>query len=89
MSFFYWLRFKTQIIACFCPVICLVAAGICVMAHTFLRQNYRQQKSEVLRTHSRQLSINITNRLEYFLSYLQLLSSDPSLLNAMAGEDFS
>ena len=85
MSSFYRLRFKTQIIACFC----LVAAGTCVMAHTFLRQNYRQQKSEMLRTHSRQLSINITNRLEYFLSYLQLLSSDSSLLNAMAGEDFS
>ena len=84
MSSFYRLRFKTQIIACFC----LVAAGTCVMAHTFLRQNYRQQKSEMLRTHSRQLSINITNRLEYFLSYLQLLSSDSSLLNAMAGEDF-
>lgn len=81
------LRFKTQIIACFCLVICLVGAGTCVMAHTFLRQNYRQQKSQVLRTHSRQLSINVTNRLEYFLSYLRLVSSDPLLLSAMGAED--
>ena len=75
MRSFYRLRFKTQIIACFCLVICLVAAGTCWMAHTFLRQNYRQQKSEVLRTHSRQLSINITNRLEYFLCCLRIRPS--------------
>lgn len=88
MKFFHRLRFRTQIILCFSLVICFVAAATFGMAHTVLRNNYRRQKSEVLETHSRQLSINVTNRMEYFMAYLQLLSTDPELLDVMAEEDF-
>ncbi len=88
MKFFHRLRFRTQIILCFSVVICFVAVATFGMAHTILRGNYRRQKSEVLETHSRQLSINVSNGLEYFMSYLQLLSSDPELLKAMADEDY-
>ena len=88
MKFFHRLKFRTQIILCFSVVICFVAVTTFGMAHTVLRGNYRRQKSEVLETHSRQLFINISNRLEYFLSYLQLLSSDQELLETMAWEEY-
>lgn len=88
MKLFHRLRFRTQIILCFSLVICFVAVATFGMAHTILRSNYRRQKSEVLETYSRQLSINISNRLEYFTSYLHLLSSDPELLNVMARGDY-
>lgn len=88
MKFFHRLRFRTQIILCFSLVICFVAAATFGMAHTVLRNNYRRQKSEVLETHSRQLSINVSNRMEYFMSYLQLLATDPELLDVLAEEEY-
>lgn len=88
MRFFYRLRFRTQIIFCFSIIICFVAVATFAMAHTVLRGNYRRQKNEELQTHSRQLAINVSNRVEYFMSYLQLLSSDPELLDTMALADY-
>lgn len=88
MRFFQHFRFRTQIVICFTLVICFVATATLGLAHTVLRDNYRQQKGTVLETHSRQLAINVSNRLEYFTFYLQLLSSKPELLDAMAEQEY-
>lgn len=84
MNFFRRLKFKTQILICFAIVICFVAIALFAVAQTILRESYRELKNNALENYSQQLSKNISNQLDSYLSYMQLLSSDTGLLKAMA-----
>lgn len=88
MKLLYRLKFRTQIIGSFAIIICFVTAATFLLLHTLLRESYRAQESAVLETHGRQISINIENRMAYFMSYLQLLARDSSLLLAMENDSF-
>jgi two-component system sensor histidine kinase YesM len=56
--------------------------------HIILRDNYREQESIVLETYGRQIQNNIDNRMDYFISYLKMLSVNHNLVHAMETEDF-
>lgn len=84
MNFFRRLKFKTQTLICFAVVICFVAVALFAVAQTILRESYRELENNALENYSLQLSINISDQLDSYLSYMQLLSSDTGLLNAMA-----
>ncbi len=85
---FYCLKFRTQVLFSFAVLICFVAVGILLMLHFILRSSYREQESAVLETHGRQIAINIDTRLEYFVSYLELIARDNSLIHAMEEQHF-
>ncbi len=83
------LKFRTQIIIGFTIVIAFVFVAFMFTLHMILRDNYREQESLILETYGRQIQNNIDNRMDYFLSYLKLLSMNRELVRAMETEDFS
>ncbi len=82
------LKFRTQIIISFAIVIAFVFAAFMFTLHMILRDSYRDQESLVLETYGRQIQNNIDNRMDYFLSYLKLLSMNRELVRTMETEDY-
>jgi len=82
------LNFRTQISISFAAIICFILASVFVMMHFILLDSYRKQESQALENHNRQVLNNLDNRLAYFQSYLQLLTRDKSLINAMETENY-
>ena len=89
MKFLYRFKFRTQVSIGYFIIICFVFITIMLMMHMLLRESYRKQSSDILETHGNQIAINIDTRIDYFLSYLQLLSTDAALTRDMATERFS
>ena len=88
MKFLHRFKFRTQVSIGYSIVICFVFITIMLMMHMMLRDSYRTQTSETLQTHGKQIAINIDNRIDYFLSYMQLVSMDSALLRDMVSEPF-
>jgi len=81
-------KFRTQLYICFVVIIAFIISAMLGMMYLIQRNSYRLQESSVLEANSRQVAINIDNRLDYYLSYLQILSTDRSLIRAMETQSF-
>lgn len=82
------LKFRTQITLGFTIVIVFVFVGFMLTLHIILRDNYHEQESLILETYGSQIQNNIDNRMDYFISYLKLLSMNRDLVRTMETEDF-
>ena len=83
------LKFRTQIILGFATILIFMVLAVLMTLQLILRDSYRLQESSILTANSRQVAINIDNRLDYYMSYLRILSSDKQLVHAMATQPFS
>jgi two-component system, sensor histidine kinase YesM len=83
------LKFRTQLGLGFTLVIVFIILAMLFMLQFILRDSYRTQESSILKANSRQIAINIGNRLDYYMSYLQILSKDKRLLVSMETEPFT
>ncbi|MCL2867052.1 MAG: sensor histidine kinase [Clostridia bacterium] len=81
-------KFRTQLYICFVVIIAFIISAMLGMMYLIQRNSYRLQESSVLEANSRQVAINIDNRLDYYLSYLQILSTDRSLIRTMETQPF-
>jgi len=59
-----------------------------LMLHFVLRASYHEQEHQALRSYGQQISVNIDTRVNYFITYLSLLSMDRVLLEAMENEEY-
>ncbi len=82
------LKFRTQITIGFSIVIGFVFIAFMLTLHIILRDNYREQESLVLETYGRQIQNNINNRVNYYISFLKLLSMNRDMVRVMETEDF-
>lgn len=80
-------KFRTQLTFCFCVVIVFITAATFFMLHIVLRDSYRDQGSRALENYCNQLVVNINGCLDYYVSYLRLVSTDAGLLRLMERED--
>ena len=59
-----------------------------MMMHFILRASYRGQEERILTAYGQQIAINIDNRMEYFISYLKLLTTDRDLIASMEKDNY-
>lgn len=81
-------KFRTQLNISFAAIILFIIFAMLLMLYIVQRDGYRLQESSVLQANSRQVAINIENRLDYYLSYLRILSGDKSLVRVMETQPF-
>ena len=81
-------KFRTQLIISFTAIIVFIILSMLLMLYFIQRDSYRMQESSVLEANSRQVAINIENRLDYYLSYLRVLSTDKSLIRVMETQPY-
>jgi sensor histidine kinase YesM len=82
-------KFRTQLGLSFTLIIGFIILAMLVMLQLFLRDSYRTQESSILMANSRQIAINIDNRLDYYMAYLRMLSKDKRLISAMETQPFT
>ena len=82
-------KFRTQLYISFVAIIAFIILAMLGMLHLIQRDGYRLQASFVLQANSRQVANNIDNRLDYYLSYLRVLSNDRALVRAMETQSYA
>lgn len=57
--------------------------------HLIIRDSYEKREQAILHNHVEQMVINIDNRLQYFISNMELLAKDEELYKAMSKDDYT
>jgi signal transduction histidine kinase len=83
------LKFRTQLYILFTIVIVFIITAMLGMLYLVLRDSYRMQESSALQANSRQIAINIDNRMDSYLSYLRVLSANRQLITAMETQPYA
>ncbi len=81
-------KFRTQLGLSFTLIIVFIILAMLLMLQLILRDGYRMQESSILMANSRQIAINIDNRLDYYRAYLRMLAKDKKLIHAMETQTF-
>ncbi len=82
-------KFRTQLGMGFTAIIAFIILAMLLMLQLILRDSYRRQESSILMANSRQIAINIDNRLEYYMAYLRMLAKDKHLISVMETQPFT
>ena len=81
-------KVRTQLNAGFIIVILFLFCSIMVMLHFVLRSSYRNHEQQILESYGKQIADNIDNRVDYYVSYIKLVSSDRQLTRLLEHESF-
>jgi len=80
--------FRTQLNVSFTLIIAFIIVTVMTLIHFVLRNSFHDQERLALETQTRQIAINIDNRMDNYMSYLRLLSRDPVLIHTMENGDY-
>ena len=83
------MKFKWQMLLCFFIVIFFISFSFLALLGSILRESYRVEENDALNTQGRQLLINIENRLDYFIAYLELLSMNREMRDCLNQQRYS
>lgn len=82
------IKFKNQLYIAFSIVITMVSLIILLGLYFILWNNYRDQASITLENQAKQIAINIDNKMDYYLSFANLLVLNSDLIRALEKDDF-
>ena len=82
------MKFRNQLNVGFAAIILFIITTVMLMLHFIIGASYRDQEGQLLKAYGQQISFNIDSRVEYFISYLRLLTTDVELLAAMEQDSF-
>jgi len=81
-------KVRSQLNLIFITAIAFVFFTIMIMLNIVIRGSYINQEAQILESIGKQVGDNIDNRLEYYISYLKLLSNDRQLPYYLANDSY-
>lgn len=81
-------KFRTQLYFYFMLVIGLISLCMCLLLYFFLGRSYEEREQRVLTDQAKQILINVENRMEYYESYINLVTADKTLTDRLQKDDY-
>ena len=81
-------KFRTQLYFYFMLVIGLISLCMCLLLYFFLGRSYEEREQRVLTDQAKQILINVENRMEYYESYINLVTADKTLTDRLEKDDY-
>ena len=79
---------RTQLNISFIIVVAFVLISVLSMLHITLHRGYRERENALLESYCKQIANNIDARIDYYVSYIKLISGDRQLALLLANDNF-